>query len=72
MWPSWIVLPLLVGSCLGVVTCLYLVIYGTLFLVKPESGRSRFHGLRFFGLGLLCLSPLAVTLTCLYRLPIVF
>jgi len=72
MWPHWVVLPLLVGSFLGAVACLYLAIYGTLFLVKPETGRSRLHGLRFFGLGLLCLSPLAATLAYSARLPIVF
>jgi len=72
MWPSWVVLPLLFGSCLGVLACLYLAIYGILFLLKPEAGRPRIHGLRFFGPGLLCLSPLAVTLTWSARLPIVF
>ena len=72
MWPSWVVLPLLLGSCLGVVACLYLMVYGTLFLVKPEAGRPRLHGLRFFGLGLLCLTPLVMTLACSARLPIVF
>ena len=65
-------LPLLLGSCLGAVACLYLMVYGTLFLVKPEAGRPRLYGLRFFGIGLLCLIPLAITLTCSDRLPIAF
>ncbi len=72
MWPSWVVLPLLLGSCIGAVACLYLTVYGVLYLVRPEAGHPRLYGLRFVGFGLLCLIPLAVTLICSPRLPIAF
>ena len=72
MWPSWAVLPLLLGSCIGVIACLYLTVYSVLYLARPEAGHPRLYGLRFFGIGLLCLIPLVITLTCRDRLPIVF
>ncbi len=72
MWPSWVVLPLLLGSCIGAGACLYLTVYGVLYLVRPEAGRPQLYGLRFVGFGLLCLIPLAITLTCATWLPITF
>ncbi len=72
MWPAWMVPPLLLGSCVGVLACLYLTVYGILHLVKPDTGRSRLYGLRFLSAGFLCLAPLAVTLVYSSQLPIAF
>ena len=72
MWPAWVVPPLLLGSCVGVIACLYLTVCGILHLVKPDTGRSRLYGLRFLGAGLLCLVPLSVKLAYSSQLPIAF